>query len=85
MHKAELASLLEQNFVVVMVNVGRFNKNLDLAKQYRVPVKNGIPTLAILDSSGHLLHTTDQREFTNARHMSYDSIKAFFEQWKPRT
>jgi protein disulfide-isomerase len=84
MHKTELASLLERNFVVVKIDVGRMDKNLDVAAQYHVPIKHGIPALAVLDSGGHLLYAMDQGQFADARHMSYESIKAFFEQWKQK-
>jgi protein disulfide-isomerase len=83
MHKPELASIIEKNFVIVEVNLGQWNKNLDLADRYHVPIKHGIPALAVLDSRGNLLYAMDQGQFADARHMSYESIKAFFEQWKP--
>ncbi|MGA3164655.1 MAG: thioredoxin family protein [Terriglobia bacterium] len=84
MHNAELAALLAQNFEIVKVDIGRHNKNLDLAKQYKVPIQHGIPALAVLDSGGHLLYAMDQGQFADARNMSYESIKAFFEQWRPK-
>jgi protein disulfide-isomerase len=84
MHNPELAALLAQNFVIVKVDIGRHDKNMDLAEQYKVPIKHGIPALAVLDSDGHLLYAMDQGQFADARHMSYESIKAFFEQWRPK-
>jgi thioredoxin 1 len=84
MNQAELAPLLERNFVVADIDVGRFNKNLDIAERYHVPIKRGIPALAVLDSRGNLLYAMDQGQFADARHMSYESIKAFFEQWRPK-
>jgi len=84
MHNAELAALLAQNFEIVKVDIGRHNKNLDLAKQYKVPIQHGIPALAVLDFGGHLLYAMDQGQFADARNMSYESIKAFFEQWRPK-
>jgi hypothetical protein len=83
MHKPELASIIEKNFVIVEIDVGREDKNLDVADQYHVPIKHGIPALAVLDSQGKLLFAMDQGQFADARNMSYETIKAFFEQWKP--
>jgi protein disulfide-isomerase len=83
MHKAELASIIEKNFVVVKVDVGREDKNLDLAEQYHVPVAHGIPALAVLDPRGKLLYAMDQGQFADARHMSYESIREFFARWEP--
>jgi protein disulfide-isomerase len=84
LHKPELAAIVERNFVVVKIDVGRMNKNVELAQKYGVPIKHGIPALAVLDSQGKLLYAVDQGQFADARHMSYGSIKAFFEQWNPR-
>jgi len=83
MHKPELAGIIKKSFVIVEVDVGREDKNLDIAKQYRVPISHGIPALAVLNSHGDLLYAMDQGQFADARRMSYESIKAFFEQWKP--
>jgi thioredoxin 1 len=84
MHKGELASILENNFVVVKVDLGRHNKNLDLANHFHVPVERGIPALAVLDPSGRLLYAMDQGQFADARTMRYESIKAFFVHWEPK-
>ncbi len=84
MHKPELAALIAKDFVIVKVDVGRYTKNLDLAEKYGVPLKKGIPALAVLDSHGKVLYAMEQGQFADARHMSYESIKAFFEQWKPK-
>jgi protein disulfide-isomerase len=83
MQKPGLASLIEKSFVVVKIAVGRMDKNVDVAKEYGVPIKNGIPALAILDSRGKLLYAQEQGQLADARHMSFESIKALFEQWKP--
>ncbi|MGD0694016.1 MAG: thioredoxin family protein [Terriglobia bacterium] len=84
MHKPELAAIIEKNFVVVSVDVGKMDKNVDLAEKYHVPLKKGIPALAVLDPHGTLLFAQDQGQFEDARHMTYESIKAFFEQWQPK-
>jgi thioredoxin 1 len=84
MRKPEIASLIEKNYVVVHVDVGRYDKNLDLARKYGVPLKKGIPALAVLDPHGKLLYAQDQGQFEDARHVEYESFKAFFEQWKPK-
>jgi len=84
MHKPELADIIAKNFVVVEIDLGREDKNLDLAEKYHVPIKHGIPALAVLNSRGELLYAMDQGQFADARNMSYESIKAFFVQWKPR-
>jgi len=84
MHKPELAGIIQKNFLILNVDTGHGDKNLDVAQKYGVPLEHGIPALAVLDPHGKLLYAQDQGQFADARHMSYESIKAFFEHWKPK-
>jgi len=52
---AEIAPIVNKNFVVVHVNIGEYDKNLDLADKYDVPLKKGVPASAVLGSDGTLL------------------------------
>ena len=51
-HNGELKQVLDDGYVVVHVDVGRFNKNLDLADKYVVNLKEGIPCAAVLAANG---------------------------------
>jgi len=84
MRKPELASRVGKNYVVVHIDIGRFDKNQDLAKKYGVPLDKGVPALAVLDPHGNFLYAQDQGQFADARHLEFKSIKAFFEKWKPK-
>jgi thioredoxin len=84
MHRPTLARLIAQDFVVVKIDVGRFDKNLDIGSKYGVPIKKGIPALAVLDSHGKLLYAQSQGQFANARQMPYRDFAEFFKEWKPR-
>jgi thioredoxin 1 len=74
--------LLEQNFVLVPVNVGRYDQNMDIAARYGVPVSKGVPALAVLDASGQLLYSQRNAEFQAMRRMDSASVTAFLLQWK---
>jgi len=82
-HSPEIAPLLDKYFVVVHVDIGRGDKNLDLAQEYEVPLKRGIPAIAVLDSSGKLLFSQKQGEFEAARSLATADILAFLNKWKP--
>jgi thioredoxin 1 len=84
MHKDELAALIATNYEVVKIDVGRFTKNRDIGEKYHVPLRHGIPALAVLDPVGNLLYAMDQGQFSDARQMSYESIKEFFVKWEPK-
>lgn len=75
--------LLDANYVVVHVDVGRYDKNLDLAKLYKVPLDKGIPAMAVLDSKGKVLVSNQAGEFQAARRMKMEDVVTFLNQWKP--
>jgi thiol:disulfide interchange protein len=81
-HKAPNAGLLKSNFVLVDVNVGRMDQNLDIAKKYGVPLNKGVPALAVLDSNGNVLFSQKNGEFEAMRTMDPGSVTTFLNHWK---
>jgi len=84
MRAPELGELIEKNYVVVHIDVGFMTKNVDLAEKYGIPLRKGIPALAVLDLHGKLLYSQDQGQFESARNLSPLSFKQFFERWRPK-
>ncbi len=78
MKKGSSAALLARDFQIVKVSVGRWDKNLDVAKSYGVPLEKGIPAVAILSSDNKVLYVTREGELANARTMGEDGIYDFF-------
>jgi len=83
-HSSELAPILAANYEVVHVDIGRGDKNQDLMKQYEVPMKRGIPALAVLDPDGKLAYSQKNGEFENARALAPRDFMAFLNQWTRR-
>lgn len=73
------ATLMHQHFNIVKVDVGNFDRNIDIAERYGDPVKKGIPAAVILSPDGKLLYATQAGELANARHMSNAGVYDFFE------
>lgn len=78
MKKGASAPLLSRDFKIVKVNVGRFDKNLDIAKTYGVPLSNGIPAIAIISPRKEVLYVTREGELADARKMGDKGIYEFF-------
>jgi len=72
------AALIGARFQVVKVNVGRFNVNTDVADAYGVPLKQGIPTVAVLSPQGQVVYASTGGELADARHMGDQAIYDFF-------
>ena len=82
-HSSDLAPILAANYEVVHVDIGKGEKNQDLMTKYDVPMKRGIPGLAVLDADGKLVYSQKNGEFENARALSPEDFLAFLNKWKP--
>ena len=70
--------LMEREFKVVKVDVGKFDRNLDLAAAYGNPIKRGIPAAVLLSPRMEILYATRAGELADARRMSESGIYDFF-------
>jgi thiol:disulfide interchange protein len=82
-HNSDNRPLLEANFVLVHVNVGQFDANLDLAKKYGIPLEKGVPAVAVLSATGKLLYSQRSGEFEKMGRMEPADVTHFLVQWKP--
>ncbi len=82
LERTDIAPTLNRNFEVVHVDVGQGDKNQDLMNQYQVPMKRGIPAMAVLDASGQLLYSQKNGEFERARALGPEDLLEFLNKWK---
>ena len=84
MKKPENAALLEKNFVMVHVNVGDkgISDNFDVAERFGIPLKKGVPALAVLESDGRVVYAQKNGEFESMRKMDPQSVNDFLARWK---
>jgi thioredoxin 1 len=80
----QIAPLVSENYHVVHVNVGDFDRNLDLAKKYEIPLEKGVPSLAILDPDGKLVVSQKKGEFESTTRIGPEDVVQFLKQWKPQ-
>jgi protein disulfide-isomerase len=78
MKQGASAPLLARDFRIIKVDVGHFDKNVDVAKSYGVPLEKGIPAIAIISPRNKVLYVTLEGELANARKMGDDGIYQFF-------
>jgi thioredoxin 1 len=82
-HRPDFASAMA-GYEVVHVDLGEDEqKNLDLVKQFEIPLNKGIPALAVVSSDGKLIVSQKNGEFEDARSMTPAALLQFLNQWKP--
>ncbi len=80
-HQPENLDLLNKHFVLVDVNIGRIDENLDIGEKYGVNLKKGVPALAVVKADGKSIYG-QAGQFSDMRHMESASVHDFLEKWK---
>jgi thioredoxin 1 len=83
LHNEANRPILEANYVMVHINVGHLDENQAIAERYRIPLKRGVPALAVLDEHGKLLYSQESGEFERMRSLESSAVTRFLIQWKP--
>jgi thiol:disulfide interchange protein len=81
-HDSANASILDADYILVHVNIGRMTDNLDLAERYQIPLRKGVPALAVLGEHGELLYSQKTGEFEAMRGMRSSAITDFLVRWR---
>lgn len=84
LRKPANAALLAAHYVLVHVNVGDkgITENFDIAARYGIPLKKGVPALAVLESDGRVVHSQKNGEFESMRRLDPASVTEFLERWR---
>lgn len=81
-HTDPNTELIAQHFLIVHIDIGHMDKNVDVAEKYGVPLSKGVPALAVLDGDGKLLYSQKTGEFEDMRNMNPQSVTDFLNRWK---
>ncbi|MCF3649148.1 thioredoxin family protein [Synoicihabitans lomoniglobus] len=81
-----VATALDQNFVVVMVDVNKRNgpaRNAATVARYNDPTQHGLPVLVVLDADGKILTTQETGALEAGPAHDPTKVMAFLRQWGP--
>jgi thiol-disulfide isomerase/thioredoxin len=83
MELPEVEAFLDAHYVVVAVDVGRFNKNLQVPARWGITKRlEGVPAVLIVDPvTDRLLDEDHIAALADARHMDPQSITDWIAQW----
>lgn len=81
MRLPEVAAFVDAHYVVVMVDVGRMNRNLDIPARYGVQGLEGVPALLIVDSHDRLVDAGHVAALADARSMTPQALADWLAQW----
>jgi thioredoxin 1 len=84
LRKPENRAVLDRHYVMVHVNVGDkgITDNFPVAERYGIPLKKGVPALAVLEADGRVVYAQKSGEFESMRSMDPRSVNEFLVKWK---
>ena len=83
MEQPDLKAFVDKHYVVVTVNVGRFDTNLQIPAHYGITKRlEGVPALLVVDPrTDKLLDEGHVAALADARHMSPQALADWLAQW----
>lgn len=72
--RKDIKDWLDERFIVVPVDVGEWDKNLDIAERYGNPISEGIPALVVLNTNEEIIFATLAGELATARSLSGEDL-----------
>jgi len=76
----EVAAFVKAHYEVVMVDVGRLDRNTQIAKRYGLKLE-GVPSILILDGQGRLLDRGHEPALADARSMTPQALADWLARW----
>jgi thiol-disulfide isomerase/thioredoxin len=77
----EVAGFVARNYVIVNVDVGRMNRNLDIPARYGVKRLDGVPSLLVVDGRDHLKDAGHVAALADARSMTPQAMADWLASW----
>jgi len=81
---AKIDSLIKADYVYLLLNYSKENKNLDVLRTLQNPQRFGFPVFVILDGAGKLLHTQDSGLLEMDKGYDPKKVSTFLKQWNAK-
>jgi len=81
-HQQPNAALIGEGYILVDVDVGQMDHNMNIAAQYGMPLTHGVPALAVLDGQGKVLYDQADGQFSAMGRVDPALVTEFLERWK---
>jgi len=72
--RPDIKKWLDERVILVSVDVGEWDRNLDIVEEYGNPISEGIPALVLLNPDNEVMFSTLAGELASARNMSKNDL-----------
>ncbi len=78
MQEPSIKPTIGEHFVVMHVDVGNWDHNLDFVEKWGNPIEGGIPAVVIADVNQQVVYRTEPGELATARNMGTEELAEAF-------
>lgn len=78
---SELKKLIDENYVFLLVNYSKENKNEEVLKNLGNPSRFGFPVFVVLNSQGSVIHIQDSGYLEEDKTYSKEKLSRFLKLW----
>ena len=72
------AAFIDQAYVVVSVDVGRYDRNMDVVERFGFEALEGVPTVVVATADGHVVNRASAAEWRTARERDPQEAADYF-------
>ena len=68
-----------EHYEILHVDVGRYDKNMNLISYFKIPKEEGVPRVLVFDTNKNILNKESTKEWTTARDRKQQEIFNYFQ------
>ncbi len=76
-----IKKFMQQHYQIMHIDIGRYDKNMELMDHLNIESKKGVPRVVILDLEKNILNTATSSEWTTARDRKQQEIYDYFQRF----
>ena len=76
-----IKKFLQQHYQVMHIDIGRYDRNMDLMDHLKIESKKGVPRVVILDLEKNIMNSSTSSEWTTARDRKQQEIYNYFQRF----
>jgi len=76
-----IKKFLQQHYQVMHIDIGRYDRNMELMDHLNIESKKGVPRVVILDLEKNIMNSSTSSEWTTARDRKQQEIYNYFQKF----
>ena len=76
-----IKKFIDQHYQIMHIDIGRYDRNMELMNHLNIEAKKGVPRVVILDFEKNIVNSSTSSEWTTARDRKQQEIYNYFQKF----